>query len=307
MILKIQKFKRNAFTLLEMVIVIVVMGIMASIGTEALLSSYENYIFTSVNSRLQSQSESAVNQIANRLQYRIKDSVIKRDTAGNFYPVASADAATILEWIGVDREGWLGTTNQPLWSGFIDLDAVEDSKSLYPNKASTTRLISPGTDTSTLSSLISNLSNSGSSITDSAIYFIGSTTDIETDYGWDGTAISDQETAAMHPIKNGAQINELIPSVDDFSDTKIFEYYQLSWTAYALVHNVAAKTLTLHYDYQPWNGEKYSTGKSALLMRNVTAFNFKSAGDILKVQICVSENDLTAEGEYAICKEKTIF
>jgi len=61
---------KKAFTLLEMIIVMVVLGIIANFGVEILVNAYSNYIFTSVQNRLQSQSEAAVNQIANHLQER---------------------------------------------------------------------------------------------------------------------------------------------------------------------------------------------------------------------------------------------
>jgi len=260
------RLKHKAFTLLEMIIVIVIMGVIASIGMEALVLSYENYIFTSVNSRLQNQSEAAVKQIANRLEYRIKDSMIQ--------------TATTLEWIGVDREGWLGSGNTPLWSGFIDLN--------HPN-ATSNRLVSPGTDTGALETMIASLSNSGSHFNNSAIHFIGTST-----------------SAVMHPIQSDTAITYFKHKTTNFSGEKIYEYYQLSWTAYKVVFNSATKTLTLEYDYQPWEGE--TTGaKSQTLMQNVTSFNVASVGDVVKIQVCVSDNDLTAEGEYAICKEKTIF
>ncbi|MEA2112121.1 MAG: prepilin-type N-terminal cleavage/methylation domain-containing protein [Campylobacterota bacterium] len=295
MVLKIKTLSKKAFTLLEMIIVMVVLGIMASFGVEVLVNSYENYIFTSVNNRLQSHSESAVEQIANRLQYRIKDSVIKRDSSG-FYPIASSNSANIIEWVGVDREGWLGNT-LPLWSGFIDLDAREDAANLYTTDASNTLLISPNSNTAALSTQIQNISPTTTDLSNAALYFIGSSTHVNNSYGWGGAAND------MHAISS-ATANEF---TGNFNNVKIYEYYQLSWSAYAIVHDTAAKTLTLHYDYQPWEGDSYANATSALLMNNVTAFNFRSVGDILKVQVCVSEDDLTAEGEYAICKEKTIF
>jgi prepilin-type N-terminal cleavage/methylation domain-containing protein len=260
-------FYSSAFTLLEMIIVIVITGLVLSLGMESLVSSYENYIFTSVNNRLQSQSEVVVKQIANRLEYRIKDSVTQ--------------TATTLEWVGVDREGWLGEATTPLWSGFIDLD--------HPN-ATSNRLVSPGSDTGKLDTLISSLSNSGSGFNNSAIHFIGVSTN-----------------SVMYPIQSDtASVTYFKHKNTSFTGEKIYEYYQLSWSAYKVVHNTATKTLTLEYDYQPWEGE--TTGsKSQLLMRNVTSFNVASIGDVIKLQICVSDNDLTAEGEYAVCKEKTIF
>jgi len=50
-----------------------------------------------------------------------------------------------------------------------------------------------------------------------------------------------------------------------------------------------------------------AAGNKQLIMENVQTFQFTSVGDILIVQVCVSDQDITGEGEYAICKEKVVF
>ena len=67
---------RNAFTMIELIFVIVIMGILGKFGTEFLIQTYNNFIFTKVNNTLQSNSAQTIEFIASRLQHRIKDSVI---------------------------------------------------------------------------------------------------------------------------------------------------------------------------------------------------------------------------------------
>jgi len=297
--------RRAAFTLLELIFVIVIMGILAKFGIELLSQAYKSFIFSSINNRLQSQSEAAVETIASRLQYRIKDSVIAREQDGDFFALAgyTADNAPVLEWVATDIDGFRGDSALlPHWSGVIDLD-LSDANTL----------VSPGTDTTALNTLIGVLSHgSGTSINNAAIYFVGSDSDIN-NYGWSGAApLADQNTSVMHRINAGANVNEFVSGIAgvNFSGVDVYEYYQLAWTAYAVGitdYNATGNdtgTLTLWYDYQPWEGENYDDGKSAVLMDNVSTFQFKAVGSILKIQVCVKD-DLVEE--YSLCKEKTVF
>jgi len=297
--------RRFGFTLIELIFVIVIMGILSKFGIEFLAQAYNSFIFSSINNSLQAKSATAVESIASRLQYRIKDSVIARKDSGNlndFKALASSDygkSARILEWIGSDIDGFRGDS-LPYWSGIIDLD---DSNS--------TTLKSPETNTTALNTLIGILSHgSGTGINNAAIYFIGSDSDIKTGYGWNGAALTDHNSSVMHPINSTVNIDEFKSGIagDDFSSIDIYEYYQLSWTAYAVVHS-ADGNLTLHYDYQPWEGENYTDGKSVLLMQNVDTFRFKAIGSVVKIQVCVSSDIINGDkdGGYSLCKEKTIY
>ncbi len=304
---------KKAFTLLEMIIVMVVLGIIANFGVEILVNAYSNYIFTSVQNRLQSQSEAAVNQIANRLEYRIKDSTIARlSSTTASVPLAQAGVgmnATVLEWVSADREGWLGTTNVPLWSGFIDVNNPA---------ANANRLITPQSDLATLDALIGNISPSGTSVAQSAIYFIGGSGDTQNGFGWN-VPINTQDQL-LHPIQ--AAGNNFTSSIgDDFAGVDVHEFYQLAWSAYAIVFendNAGHGDLILYYDYQPWLGESIATaqaqGTREVLMENVTTFAFRAEGDVVSIQVCISDEDLfnddedndNTTGSYSVCKEKTI-
>ena len=302
---------RHAFTLLEMIIVMVVLGIIANFGVEMLVNSYENYIFTSVQNRLQSQSELATNQIANRLEYRIKKSAIAKKDDGTFIELVSAAPtmnATILEWVGTDREGWLGiwdsttSLNEPTWSGFIDVGSATGAI-----------LNSPQTNTGLVNTMIQTLSDSGSSLTDAAIYSIQSDGDPLTSFGWSG-ALANQN-GYLHPIQSTANSDEFAPKtgIGPFTQSNyITEFYKLAWTAYAVKFEDkdgdGRNELWLYYDYQPWNAQTYSThGKSQKLVDDVTTFAFKADGDVISIQVCVSDDDLFGDGGYSVCKEKTIF
>ncbi|MCX6077809.1 MAG: prepilin-type N-terminal cleavage/methylation domain-containing protein [Campylobacterales bacterium] len=288
---------RNAFTLIELVFVIVVIGIIGKFGVEFLAGAYKDFIYSNVNNTLQANSATAVEFISTRLQHRIKDSIIARKSSDNSFVAlgsASGEEYTILEWVGADIDGLRGNSDSslPTWSGVIDLD--------LSNK---TTIFSPETNTTELDELIDTLSDGGSSINDAALYFVGSSSDITTGYGWNGTPISDQNRT-MHPIIGGATF-----ASTDGNFSEIYEYYQLAWSAYAVsIENydttTKMSTLVLYYDYQPWNGENYTNGKSATIMENVSSFRFMAIGSLVKIQVC-AKSDLVEE--YSLCKEKTIY
>jgi len=294
--------KRTAFTMIELIFVIIVMGIIGKFGIEFLAQAYKSFIFSSVNNTLQQNSAIAVEFIGSRLQYRIKDSTIVR-TASGATPIpianASGDSFKVLEWVATDIDNFRGDS-APNWSGIIDLDAS--------NK---TTLNSPGTDTTKINTLIDTLSYGDRGIVDAALYFVGSNNDVVNGYGWNGDLIKvNAQEGTIHPIKATTNVDEFQSSTGtDFTGIDIYEYYKLAWTANAVVmedYNTTTKMgrLTFYYDYQPWKGDNYLDGKSATIMENVSTFQFMSISSIMKIQVCV-KSDLVEE--YSLCKEKTIF
>lgn len=321
---------RKGFTLLELIVVIVIMGIVGKYGMELLMQAYESYISSAIQSRFQAQSEGAVQQIANRLQYRIPPSLIVRqdNAAGGTFINAfqsleqAADEdrrTTVVEWIGYDIDGWRGdgSSTDPTWSGVLDLAADSDSLALYPTNATANLLISPGTDTARSDSIIQALSGGTKNTNDAALFFIAiGNINIADGFGWNGALTT--QTNAMHRINKGATANELTPAVGNFSLGQpggaelIGEYYRLAWTAYALEFDRNTHQLSLYYNYRPWAGENYvNNGTRVTLMENVDTFKFSSIGDLIKVQVCVTDSTLFtgdyASKGYSVCKEKTIF
>lgn len=299
--------KRGAFTMIELIFVIVIMGIIGKFGVEFLAQAYKSFIFSKINHELQSTSEQTVEFIAARLQNRIKDSVIARTGASTtFYPVQVASGGNtykVLEWIASDVDGFRGTT-KPLWSGIIDLKH---------SSSSITVLVSPETNTTSLNTLIDTLSNSKTTLNRSALYFIGSNNDLD-GYGWDGTTIADQ-SSVMHPITSVAgsgNEDKFAPAKGNFSGIDVYEYYKLSWTANAVVmENYDTTTnmgdLYFYHNYQPWNGDLYyennDSDHKSLIMENVSTFQFISIGAMMKIQVCTKS---TLVEEYSLCKEKTV-
>ncbi|OHD86185.1 MAG: hypothetical protein A2Y52_04415 [Sulfuricurvum sp. RIFCSPLOWO2_02_43_6] len=56
--------RKSAFTLLELIFVIVVIGILSKFGIELLAQAYKSFIFSSINNPLQANGAMAVETIA---------------------------------------------------------------------------------------------------------------------------------------------------------------------------------------------------------------------------------------------------
>ena len=192
---------RKGFTLLEVVFVIIILGVMSKFGVELLYKIYENYVYSNTYNRLENRSEMAVKQIANRLQARIKDLTIARvGSAGSVITVGDANNAalanaTVLEWVGVDLDGWRAN-GTPTWSGLIDLNNVGTSA---------TSLVSPGSTAA---------AGSG------GLFFIGGDVDIGSQADW-------LNGAKSVVIGNGVVTG-------NFVGEDVLEFYQFSKSAYAV-------------------------------------------------------------------------
>jgi len=272
--------KRSAFTMLELIFVIVVMAILAKFGTELFLQTYENYTRTMITNDLDTKSEAAIQGIANRLTYRVRDSVIASTgpTDANFHSLENANANdSVIEWVNRDINGW----NNANYSGIIDLNNTLTTP---------TQLFSPGT---TL--LPSN----------AAILFKGATVNVRSGFGWHDTNLS---TTAVRRISSVAANVMTLANPFSLGD-EIYEYYQVAESASALA--LIGDKIFYYDNYQPWNiggaNRTYDSNSGYLLVDHVKTVSVKQVGDVILVVLCLSNNDFMGEGEYSICKTKTVF
>ena len=299
---------KPAFTMLELVFVIVILGIVASIGSEIIVQVYENYISQRAMHRSSVKTELATTQLANRLAYSIPGTVIGRLDNNTFEAIEDIPIGTtnyeVLEWISSDADSFGAITattvlgRRPVWSGYADVNA-----------SSINSLSTPGSRLTKLNSIISELSTSG--IGDAAILFPGATAHTV------GFAETTPSTVNIHPVSAAA--NDTTLTLVSKTNRTIKEHYKLAWSAYAVVAtDVSAEAvargfnagdelwdLTLHYDYQPWNGDSYADGSSTALIRNISVFKFTGSGNTIRLKLCQRES---IGGEYSTntCKEKAV-
>lgn len=310
--------KRAAFSMVELIFVIVVLAIVATIGTEIIIKVYESFITQRAVHRSSIKTELAATQLANRLAYSIPGTVIGRVDAGTYEAIDNIPAGTndrnILEWMAYDADSFGAITanptssleRRPVWSGYADVDAII-------TQGDQNLILTPGSRLSDLSTIIGNLSGSTKTIADAAILFPTETYTIDTIGYTGGTS-----NVNIHPV--AGQTSDTNLTLNNRASRTFKEHYKLLWTAYAVVPvalSNAEKTargfdtsdelwdLTLHYNYQPWDGDYLTDGSDQVLIRNVSVFNFTGSGATIRFKICQRE---TVGGSYTIntCKEKAV-
>ena len=293
--------QRAAFTLIEVVFVIVVLGIVVGIGAQIISQVYKGYIYERAGHKTGIKTELAANFIVNRLNYAIPGTEIaKQSGSGSYvaiYDVPSSGTANydILEWYGYLVEA-LEYPNTPGWSGVADIWSAETNN---------TRLITPYSDLSKTNTIIGNLFTS-KTISDSVVLFPD--TFSVNNIGYDGTYSGDNNVTGYGSSASGKAYIQFNPK----SNRRIKEHYMLSASAYALVpenYNTANHTydLMFYYDYRPWQGESYANGKSSVLLKDVTVFRFKATPNAIRIKICQKSpiSDMLND-TVATCKEKVV-
>lgn len=298
---------KKAFTMLELVMVMVIMGIVASIGAEIIASMYTNYLRSRTINRLETQTAITLEQIAKRLQYRVKESVIGRNSAGIKALADTSIDSTYgtLEWIGYSNESLLGTP-RPGWSGFIDLDSNDTNRSIGNGifKTSESNLTDAAAIMSALSEGDIDLTNNN----EAALIFKGQPYNF-TDFGWGHPNNTDAD--ATLKVRIYSSTIDVLEISNDTQPNEIYEQYVLSHSAYAIVPSETNSTdfnLTFHYNYQPWHNEFLSDGNTSLIAEHVNLFRFKQDESILRLKLCLHDANLTGVGDMiVVCKEKVVY
>ena len=309
---------KRAFTLLELVVVIVVLGIIAMMSFNAIMNIYSNYFQTKTVNELETQTEIALEQISKRLEHRIKPSVIARKTDGAFLALndsgVNLDAKyEILEFIPYAYEIFndvpSGSNKAGRYSGYVDL----------AKSSPATGLISPGSNFSTeVVETIKDLTcreDTNATCVDftkkdggvvaifSDVYY-----NVQDSFGYKGD-ITKLDIAKVGVKSTDGDTLE----ISGFANKQISEQYHLAYTANAIVPEQSADPkdaangvfdLNLYYDYRPWMGEKYKqNGEKATLAKNVTRFVFTEKNGVIVLKLCMRAKN----SEITICKSKAVY
>ena len=306
---------KRAFTLLELIIVIVILGIIAMMSFNAMMNIYSNYFQTRTVNELETQTEIALEQISKRLEHRIKPSVIARKPSGGFLPLNDSrvnlnSGYEILEFIPYAYEIFndvpSASNKAGRYSGYVDL----------ANSSPTTGLISPGSNFSTeVVETIKDLTckDDASGCVDfkdkdggvvaifSDVYY-----DVQNSFGYKG--ISNLDIAKVGVKSTDGDTLE----ISGFANKQISEQYHLAYTANAIVPEQSSDPkdtangvfdLNLYYDYRPWMGQGYKNGEKATLAKNVTRFVFIEKNGVIVLKLCMRAKN----SEITICKSKAVY
>ena len=273
--------QQKAFTLLELIFVIVILGIVSSIGSEIIAKVYGQYIVQRAQHRASLKTELAIQIALNRLQQHIPHTIyrIKNDNTNESMDTVQSGASEDykgIQWVSADIDSFNyydSGIKKTGWSGFCDVNA-----------SSASDISTPGSDIDSVATIVSNL---GGNLANGVIYF-----PFGNDYNISGG--SDENITLDSAIPGGGMI---------------YEQYKLAWTSYALVvesetiNGKTYKNLYLYYNFAPIPGSSLGNNKS-LLLRNIREFKLSYVGETLRFKICKSEN--IGEGNITACKEKAV-
>ena len=310
---------KRAFTLLELVVVIVVLGIIAMMSFNAIMNIYSNYFQTKTVNELETQTEIALEQISKRLEHRIKPSVIARKTDGAFLAlndsgVTLAQDYEILEFIPYVYEIFndVPSGNKAgRYSGYADL----------AKSSPATGLISPGSNfttgvVETIKDLTCRDETRDATCVDftkkdggvvaifSDVYY-----NVQSSFGYSNGTVPVSLDIAKVGVKS-TDGNTL--EISGFGGKQISEQYHLAYTANAIVPEQSADPkdtangvfdLNLYYDYRPWMGQGYKNGEKATLAKNVTRFVFTEKNGVIVLKLCMRAKN----SEITICKSKAVY
>ncbi len=275
---------KKAFTLIELVFVITVLGIVVGVSMEHIAMIYDDLIQKDEVSRIDDSVESAIDTIDKMLSSSIKESIVMiRD--GDYSVCKSIheqglSGVNTLAWVGVEKYGMSGGLQggyyMPFWSGVVDL-SLSDYDSITDPLADFAKEMTAIADMSDAKSM--------------AVYFDGSSTNSCYDFFQNGGA------SMFEVVPNGQKL-----SFKSKKPSKISQKYYLSHTGYAIT--LDGENLNLHYDFVPWQGQGASSGKVTLLASSISSFGVSSDGGVIRVNICSSALSSTKQ---KICKERAIF
>ena len=332
---------KKSFTLVELIIVVVILGILGTISIEVLQNTYESYVKTKELNKLSMKTDLTLNIIVAKLQNRIKNSVIAVECNAslpssdpksclyngnkNFISLSELNESNsykypVIEWLYTSIYSKRGMWDenkkhiQPGWSGFVDLKQTE----IQGNDTYT--IITPDSNFTMVQYIDGNWSeiwgvNGYDNVFEnniSVLVFSGSDgrgdfEDINNSYGY----YENNATRVFHITRNNDG-NLTVSAVTKSNSTTVYESYYIVRGAMAIVpvydNNTHDYNLTFRLNYFPWNDENYMDGNYSLLATHVTQFKFKEEGGVIRIYLCITSPQVKLdEFNLTICKEKVVF
>jgi prepilin-type N-terminal cleavage/methylation domain-containing protein len=291
---------RRAFTIIELIITMVILSIVSYIASDLIAKTYIGYNQTNALNKANLKLEIALNSIANRLEYAIEDTIVKRKSATNT-AISPIDLAppdyTVLEWVGSDIDSFEAHKNggvKPAISRFCNL-----------KKSTRTKIVTNGSNLYFANEIIQRLSNNQARLNLSgsvALFFPGN---------YDYTNIGYNSTPNTGVAKVSSFGNDYFNLSSPVS--RITEVYKLAWSAYAVLPincNNNGCDLVLRYNFRPWQGDDYNSKIAlkyqSLLTTNVTVFKTYATQNRVHIKLCVKEQYGINKGT-SVCKEKVVY
>ncbi len=314
--------QRRGFSLIEVIFVLVILGVVASISSQIIVQVYENYILQRAIYSVSRKTELVATQIVNRLTYRIEGTTISKDhqaflngtaTNNDWLPIedvpVGGDKYTTVEWIGYDNDSFASDAN-PNWSGVAN----------YEYDVNRSRFVTPGSNLNKTATIMSNLSNGRVDLTPNrpaGLIFMENNNYYTDSKEYNPLCmgmipeLSTSTRDCIFPVYNDTNNSITFTRNRDTNSTIrpkiITERYKLSWSAYAIAPEPQPNglfKLVLYSNYQPWNGDSYLNATKHTLMGNVSVFKFSENGGIIHFKLCATEE--LGDNNISSCKEKVV-
>jgi len=334
---------KKSFTLVELIIVIVIMGILATIAIEILLKVYKNYTITRATNNLVYQTDLAINSIASKLENRIPNSVIATECNvsdnecenGNIKGFVSIQNLSednaykypVMEWLSKDiysKRGEWNSTRRRIhhgWSGFVDL-----KKTYIYSQSDEYNIAIPYSYINIIQDIDGDFfqiygingyndvfENNLSVLIFSGPDGRGDFNDINHSYGWYKVLYPTNKAQKVFAIVNkDNNITIKIKAIDESNETTVYEGFFICNGANAIVPVYNKDTndynLTFIQNYFPWKNQKYTDGNSSLLAAHVVQFKFKEQNGLLRLYLCIQNPNINLDDRnLTICKERIVF
>ena len=304
--------QRNAFTMIEVLFVIVILGIVGGIALETIRQYYENIYRTQEYTQRVSEADHILDQLSKYFENGISSSIVNLDinpsTSVCYGPPEESAADFTIAFIGVDSDSLRGFGARPGWSEEAQLLTANDLNISDANL-------------SMANSVIGALGGTGWSLRDSAIYdtdSLDSNACVRFNFAGEGKeGFHKLDGVNPNPMASG-----LLRLNNDNNASHGHRKYLLR-TGYAFRVDDNGR-FWLYSNFRPWKDEHFSNaGEINLVGENVAHFyadynatdfmanqNLNDRGLVWRLKVCMrglnaNLSDSDAESQ-TICRERRV-
>lgn len=302
---------RSAFTMIELLFVIVILGLIGGIALETIQQYYENIYRTQEYTKRVSQADAILDQLSKYFENAISSSIVnldKNNTTGCEGPPESDTGDFTIAFVAPDYDS-LRIVGAPGWNEDSVIGAsnvLTASDVNFTNAGNTIHALDP---------------NSSANLTNSAVYDTDSA-DVNAcvRFGMNGGAGGN---AGYHRI-TGSTATTLTLNTENNTTNGKRKYLLRTGYAFRVQDN---GNFMMYTNFRPWAGERYNTAagrRENILAQNVAHFyvdynatdfmanaNVNDRGLVWRLKVCMrgvdsNLSDTNAEGQ-TICRERRVY